>query len=919
MSLLVSADELLARRRIAVGSLAPLATGLRRELEPLVAHPPEVPTQKAHLSRVGGRCEHDGTLLAYDPFDARHRCPACGREHFGEAHDGFRLYWHQLWLAERVLHAALLGVLLEDEPARALAVTLLDAYAAQYLHYPNRDNVLGPSRPFFSTYLESIWLLQLVIALDLLETGAPHAEIGHGALGARVRDRLVAPSVALIASYDEDMSNRQVWNNAALIAGGILLHDDALVEHAVVGASGLHAHLDRALLRDGSWYEGENYHLFAHRGLWYGVQVAERHGYALPHELERRFREGFAAPFRTLLPDLTYPSRRDSQYAVSVRQPRFAESCELGLARGDDERLVGMLARLYDPAIPRGATGRAHSSADVERNLPATGLTRADLSWRSLLLAREDIPAWVDAHGRDKSRPYDESDLLPAQGIGVLRRDGGALYVALDYGHSGGGHGHPDRLNLLLADRDARWFDDPGTGSYVDPSLHWYRSTLAHTAPLVDGHSQPRVDGRLLAFEDRGDAGWISAEAMLADDLRVRRSVIVMNDYLIDLLEWEGEAAHDVALPWHGVDLVNERDEPVARTPQPISGGDAREDGFEFLRDTALLDAHDEVQRVLGRAAERVLRGWVLADRGTTWWSARAPDVPTRPGLAPLLLARHRAQRGRYLSVWSWRDAVESVEADDVGVRVVQHDGTCDLHSWDASGWRIERSVQCGSETRGEHVVLGGLRDIAEETPEPAAPVAGETSSAAPLPATFTLGEPHYRRSEESWSEAGRPSAGVTIATTRADTLTVTVDVSGVHRCFVPIDADNPLDNEPAAIDGAGVQLYVAAGERTGGWLLVPDPSSREVGVRAIEGWDAGLTVTARWEPAASGFSLVADVALPPKTAEFGLDVLVNETAPGRDRRRGQLVLSGARGEFVYLRGDRHEKARLRRFTISDA
>jgi hypothetical protein len=46
------------------------------------------------------------------------------------------------------------------------------------------------------------------------------------------------------------------------------------------------------------------------------------------------------------------------------------------------------------------------------------------------------------------------------------------------------------------------------------------------------------------------------------------------------------------------------------------------------------------------------------------------------------------------------------------------------------------------------------------------------------------------------------------------------------------------------------------------------------------------------------------------------LDVLVNETAPGRERRRGQLVLSGAHGEFVYLRGDRHDRNRLLPFMI---
>ena len=37
----------------------------------------------------------------------------------------------------------------------------------------------------------------------------------------------------------------------------------------------------------------------------------------------------------------------------------------------------------------------------------------------------------------------------------------------------------------------------------------------------------------------------------------------------------------------------------------------------------------------------------------------------------------------------------------------------------------------------------------------------------------------------------------------------------------------------------------------------------------------------------------------------FRLGVVVNEMRPDRERRRGQLVLGGAAGEFVYLRGDR--------------
>jgi hypothetical protein len=127
----------------------------------------------------------------------------------------------------------------------------------------------------------------------------------------------------------------------------------------------------------------------------------------------------------------------------------------------------------------------------------------------------------------------------------------------------------------------------------------------------------------------------------------------------------------------------------------------------------------------------------------------------------------------------------------------------------------------------------------------------------------------------------------------------------------VPIDAENPFDNDPAAIHGDGVQLYVDAGAESGGWLLAPIAGSSEVGIRAVEGWSGALVPRASWRATVTGYVLVARVELPRDITELALDVLVNETGAGRARRRGQLVLSGARGEFVYLRGDRHERERL--------
>jgi hypothetical protein len=579
-----------------------------------------------------------------------------------------------------------------------------------------------------------------------------------------------------------------------------------------------------------------------------------------------------------------------------------------------------MLARLYDPAVPVRETGRRASTADVERNLPATGLTRADLSWRGLLFARASLPPLVP-HAL-------ESDLLPAQGFGIIRRDGGRCFVGLDYGRSGGGHGHPDRLNLLLSDGDSRWFDDPGTGSYVDESLHWYRSTLAHTAPLVDGRSQPRVDGELVAFEDRGLAGWMRARAELAHECVVQRTIVVVDDYLVDRVEWAGDAEHEIALPFHGVRLVGPDGVPVADAPARIDGGDGREDGFAFLTDTARVNPAGEPARLASPAdvgPSTGLHGWLSTSDRATWWRAVAPGAPGRRA-QPLALVRCAAVSGAITGVWSWRGAVRSTEIGDDAVTVTLVDDSVHVHRSDGDGWRIDLDAPPGrrQEPRVEsserrRIVLG--RGLAKTEME-----SSSTSSAAPreraepaeifrLPFRRELGAAHYRRSEQSWEEAGKPKCVVSLDQS-GHRLTARVHVPRTEPRFVDIDAENPFDNDPAAIHGDGVQLYVVAGDYAGGWLLVPVADSTRVAHRRADGWSDALPVDASWQRTRDGYELVASVALPPGAKTVDVDLLVNENAPGRTRRRGQLVFSGAHGEFVYLRADRHERERLLRFAL---
>jgi hypothetical protein len=114
--LLLRDAELESRRGILNGPLAELAHSLETELSPLSQRDIYVPRAKALLSRAGGRCEHDGTALEFDPYSPdEHRCPACGTSFTGETHHRAWIYPYQLWLAERAVHAAVLGLLQQSD------------------------------------------------------------------------------------------------------------------------------------------------------------------------------------------------------------------------------------------------------------------------------------------------------------------------------------------------------------------------------------------------------------------------------------------------------------------------------------------------------------------------------------------------------------------------------------------------------------------------------------------------------------------------------------------------------------------------------------------------------------------------------------------------------------------------------------
>ncbi len=944
---------------------AALAESLLQDLQPLVDAALPIPEHKARLTRVGGRCPEHGTFLDFDPWKPNdHWCARCERPYQGRAHNDWWAMGAQLWTAERAVHAATLFVLRGDARHANLAARILRAYAERYDTWPNTDNVLGPTRPFFSTYLESIWLLNLCHALALLETTPSE---WTAADASTIRERLLEPSASLIASYHEHGSNRQVWNEVAISSAWCLLDRPDAVRQRLDSEGGLRWQIANGLDEAGSWYEGENYHLFAHRGLWYGVELMRALKEPLAPHLNARYSNGFVAPFAGVLPDDTFPSRRDSQYASSIRQWRTAEWCELGWSHTRDRRVAAVLSRLYDGRVERRDTGRWRSTADAERNTPATSLTRADLSWRALLMANAALPP--------ASVLPAASVCLSAQGLAVIRRDAGRTYVALEGGQLGGGHGHPDQLALTLQTDQARWLEDPGTGSYVEAELQWYRSTLAHAAPLIDRASQLPVPAQLVAFDDRGDFAWMVKRVDgMADGVRVDRTIVVGEGYLVDVVEWESHERHLLELPIVGkadlllregdgwtplVSTERRRDDVmgmIARAESTVVHHTLELRAYPTFADPLRLHAAPSAQPT-GRVTGDCARVWYALHRANAADSAPSSLVRATVPAAPWhgttdrhWLAAHGA-RGRVVGVWSWPSeawplgVVMSVQLSAEGmpcVRVTTHDGVTATHSRNESGWL----VQLDERGAPRSVTLSGFQnDVPRVDPERVIPeirvradyvlplideLSATDEPGSPIPGAhgIALGESHYVPTEATWREAGNPTATVQLASTP---LWFVVDVyarTGPLATNVP-DEPGRLDNEMPDINADGLQWYMARADvprsPTRGWhaaaLHVPGPTPG-VGRRGRHTTIAGKTEPSRvaWTAMPDGWAmrlqwLRASLPLDAEQA-FYFELVVNERPPDRERRRGQLVLSGG-GGYGYLVGNRRPTDRVVRLVVA--
>lgn len=905
---MLTAEEL-EQRRAEVEAAPELSALLDRLVEraaPLLQRMPPVPQSKALLTADGGICPDDGSRLEFDPWSpVAHRCPQCGKQFTGERHDRAWAHYQHLWLAERAAHLATVAVFAGNDGAAGRANELLQAYRG-YLDYPNRDNVLGPSRLFFSTYLESVWIGNYLAAAMLLREGGLLDDATAEVVA------LVADEAAnLIGEFDEGLSNRQTWHNAALASIAVWFEDEELAARVIEGGNGIVTHLLHGFGEDGMWYEGDNYHLFALRGQLLAMWWARKAGVDLLADprLAERLAKALRAPAATALPDSTFPARKDSRFGVSLAQPMYLELWEIGLARvgesGKQAELWSWLRHLYQSPAPKAQTFDSYLH---EAGAPAAGplRSRSDLSWWALLEMIPSLPA-------ETPRWSPGNVFVEGQGLAVLRQ--GDRYASLEAGGYGGGHGHPDRLNLVVHADGEYWLPDFGTGSYVARDLFWYRSTLAHNAPRLDGVSQSPGDAVCENFDRRGEWAW--ARARYGD---LVRTLISGPAYLLDVVELAAAEEHVLELPWHLSGQVE---------MEPAGNWVPAELDDEFVRQVERFvpaSGAPVVLRSRGRNATLSLR---LASDAELL-RAMAPGAPGTAEPVPFFVQRAKGRNRRLASVLestSGQPVVRAVRAGPGAIEVETTAGV-DRHVATVEGWEVQTPTESLRLAGNRRIPTPFVPLVLKDRPLVSHGAAFQIMDAPALDGTldgFEPGEPlqldhedQYRRSEEPYAGPEEFSAAATVNWSD-EALFLAVDV--VKPEVIPRDPKaRPfrLDNEPDEIHADGIQVYVSlpGEDAVVGLLIVPSTENGALIVRGIAG-TAGSPEMVRggWQPTETGYRITAAISPPGWSPvrggeTIGFDLLVNEMQSGRLRRAGQLVWSGG-GGWVWLRGDRQDPARF--------
>lgn len=437
-------------------------------------------------------CPRDSAYLK--PLsDREHQCPVCKKIYTDERTiAAYRTILHNR-ANTRCYNLALAYAFTDNEKfAKPVRETLLK-YAQLYPHYQRHDRwgrkgalAVVGGRRYCQHLSEAVGIIKMAKAYDLIYNFLSPPD------RKRIEKNFLVATVREILKYNifnPGKNNHQTWFNAGYAVVGVACGDAELVHIAVNGPKGFHAQLQKSLTADGIWYEGTiSYHFYALQAMEEIVDAVRRIGWDLTRNT--RLKEMFLTPLKLAYPNGRLPALSDGD-PVSLRSYR--------------SRYRWAYEHFGDELFKPLAEGKS-----------------ANLLHRSIVM--KDI------------------------GLAILRRN--RNYTLLDYGKHGGGHGHPDKLNLVLYALDRELILDPGRITYSVPEYEtWARQTVAHNTVVINRCSQRPAQGKLLLFQDTNCYSACLASAGSAyPTLRQYRFLLLTDNLLIDA--YSLHSSKEVEMDW---------------------------------------------------------------------------------------------------------------------------------------------------------------------------------------------------------------------------------------------------------------------------------------------------------------------------------------------------------------------------------
>ena len=590
-----------AKARIEKYSWAKRQFDLIMELaDEMLTGPLDIPDEGGQWSghyackKCGGGLEHE---------NGKHTCKLCGEVYTGWPYDQVVCTWRHSrnFLGMRALGLAYAFTGREAYAERAREILL--GYARKYSTYPLHD-VRGQkgrgARVYAQTLDEAAKIIPAVWGYDLIyNSPCLSAEDRR-----TIEQKFFREVAKTIRGNNRRRQNWQAWQNAATIAIGLCLQDKDIAGY---GIDGLRFQLQESVGKDGFWYEGTAaYHYYALSAIQCGAEAARRANIDL-YKNQPNLKAMYEAPLLYAFGDMTFPAVGDSDVFPIVK---VHENYEIAYARfGNPEFSAVVLQGTRDSltALLWGA----------EKLPPATKLTL-------------------------------ESRNFAALGAVVLRQGSGAdqLYVHLDYNTPDKGHGHPDKLSIILFGLGRQLAPDPGRLSYSVP-MHksWYNQTFAHNTVCVDQQSHRPATGNLTMFQSQG--GFVVAQAECDSaypGVKMKRTVAINKRYLIDIFSVTSDAEHTYDWVYHNFGQIVPA-LPVAPREEKLG----EKAGYQHMKDIAQAKTAGTWSADFKQDGANV-RLTMLAAAGTElYFGMGLADNPPRS--CPMVVVRRKGKTARFISI----------------------------------------------------------------------------------------------------------------------------------------------------------------------------------------------------------------------------------------------------------------------------